>query len=163
MHTVALEHSRFVQADSIGLQLLMLQQRAFPHLNVAGVIALMFAVLIAKLLTAETVVFICMLLCWNARILTQDEALKGFSNSGMLAVGALFVVVKGVEKCQALDKLARKVFGVRSGENAALVKLCLLSFVLSAFFNNTPLVALFIPITRDWARLRGFSPSTYLM
>lgn len=38
-----------------------------------------------------------------------------------------------------------------------------LTFVLSAFFNNTPIVALLIPITQDWARTRGFSPSQFLM
>ena len=93
-----------------------------------------------------------------------DAACQYFSNADSYHLLLLLLpALLGVEKCQALDKLARRVFGVRSGENAALVRLCLLSFVLSAFFNNTPLVALFIPITRDWARLRGFSPSTYLM
>ena len=66
--------------------------------DVAVVIFFMFAILIAKLLTPETVVFIAMLFCWYAGILSLNDALSGFSNSGLLAVGALFVVVKGVEK-----------------------------------------------------------------
>ena len=35
----------------------------------------MFGVLIANLLTPECVVFIAMLLCWNAKILTQSEVM----------------------------------------------------------------------------------------
>jgi len=38
-------------------------------------------------------------------IITVDEALGGFANEGMITVGALFVVVKGVEKRYALVRL----------------------------------------------------------
>ncbi|KAG5185612.1 citrate transporter-domain-containing protein [Tribonema minus] len=130
---------------------------------VAVVIVGMLITLVVGLLTPETVVFIAMLLCWNAGILSLDEALKGFSNSGMLAVGSLFVVVKAVEKTGVVDRIARHVFGFRSSEHIGMVRVCLLVFFLSAWFNNTPLVALFIPIIKDWARMRGFAASTFLM
>lgn len=35
---------------------------------------------------------------WHAGIINSTDALAGFSNEGMITVGALFVVVKGVEK-----------------------------------------------------------------
>jgi Na+/H+ antiporter NhaD/arsenite permease-like protein len=38
-----------------------------------------------------------------------------------------------------------------------------LTFCFSAFLNNTPIVAALIPVTRDWCRLRGFSPSAFLI
>jgi len=34
---------------------------------------------------------------------------------------------------------------------------------MSAFFNNTPIVALFLPIVRGWARSRDFAPSKFLI
>ena len=35
--------------------------------------------------------------------------------------------------------------------------------ILSIFFNNTPIVALFIPIIKDWCRKNNFSPSKFLI
>lgn len=105
----------------------------------------------------------CLVLVWNVGLVDTTEALSGFSNAGMLAVGALFVVIKGVERSQLADKAARRVFGLRTSMAAGLARMMSLCFVLSAFLNNTPVVALLIPITRDWARARGFSPSIFLI
>lgn len=107
--------------------------------------------------------FVCLVLVWNVGLVSTTEALSGFSNTGMLAVGALFVVIKGVEKSQLADKAARRVFGLQTSLSSGLARLMVLCFVLSAFLNNTPVVALLIPITRDWARARGFSPSIFLI
>eukprot|EP00752_Nemacystus_decipiens_P012020 g10655.t1 len=129
-----------------------------------GVVLLaMFVCLFVGWKTPETVVFFCLVLVWNVGLVDTTEALSGFSNAGMLAVGALFVVIKGVEKSQLADKAARRVFGLRTSMSAGLARMMSLCFVLSAFLNNTPVVALLIPITRDWARARGFSPSIFLI
>ncbi|CAM9838480.1 unnamed protein product [Ectocarpus sp. 6 AP-2014] len=127
------------------------------------VLTVMFISLFVGLKTPETVVFFCLVLVWNVGLVNTTEALSGFSNAGMLAVGALFVVIKGVEKSQLADKAARRVFGLRTSLEAGLGRMMSLCFVLSAFLNNTPVVALLIPITRDWARARGFSPSIFLI
>ncbi|CAM9289391.1 unnamed protein product, partial [Ectocarpus sp. 13 AM-2016] len=127
------------------------------------VLTAMFISLFVGLKTPETVVFFCLVLVWNVGLVNTTEALSGFSNAGMLAVGALFVVIKGVEKSQLADKAARRVFGLRTSLEAGLGRMMSLCFVLSAFLNNTPVVALLIPITRDWARARGFSPSIFLI
>ena len=49
--------------------------------------------------------------------------------------------------------------GVRSG----LARLGFVSFAISAWINNTPIVALFSPIVREWARARGYAPSLFLI
>lgn len=103
------------------------------------------------------------MLVWNAGTISTDDALSGFNNPGVLAVGSLFVVIKGVEKSRLADKAAKHVFGLRTSFSAGLLRLMGLAFLLSAFLNNTPVVALLIPITKDWARTRGFSPSLLLM
>ncbi|CAM9142570.1 unnamed protein product [Hapterophycus canaliculatus] len=129
----------------------------------AAVLVVMFICLFVGWKTPETVVFMCLVVAWNVGLVNTTEALSGFSNAGMLAVGALFVVIKGVEKSQLADKAARRVFGLRTSLPAGLGRMMSLCFVLSAFLNNTPVVALLIPITRDWARARGFSPSIFLI
>lgn len=108
-------------------------------------------------------VFLALVLVWNAGIITTEDALSGFNNAGVLAVGSLFVVIKGVERSRLADKVAKHVFGLRTSFSMGLLRLMGVSFLLSAFLNNTPVVALLIPITRDWALTRGFSPSLLLM
>lgn len=95
--------------------------------------------------------------------MSTSEALSGFSNAGMLAVGALFVAVQGVQKSQLADRVAKQVFGLHTSFRMGLLRMMLLCFFLSAFLNNTPVVALLIPIVRDWARTRGFAPSQFLI
>lgn len=87
----------------------------------------------------------CLVLVWNVGMVSTDEALSGFSNAGMLAVGALFVVIKGVEKSQLADKAARRVFGLRTSLSSGLARLMVLCFFLSAFLNNTPVVSTLRP------------------
>lgn len=107
--------------------------------------------------------FLALVLVWNAGIVSTDDALSGFNNAGVLAVGSLFVVIKGVERSKLADKAAKHVFGLQTSFTSGLLRLMSLAFVLSAFLNNTPVVALLIPITKDWAATRGFSPSLLLM
>ena len=107
--------------------------------------------------------FLALVLVWNVGTISTEDALSGFNNPGVLAVGSLFVVIKGVERSRLADKAAKHVFGLRTSFAGGLLRLMGVAFVMSAFLNNTPVVALLIPITRDWALTRGFSPSLLLM
>uniref|UniRef100_A0A7S0F5B9 Citrate transporter-like domain-containing protein n=1 Tax=Hanusia phi TaxID=3032 RepID=A0A7S0F5B9_9CRYP len=130
---------------------------------VACMIFVLFVLLVSGVKTPETVAFMCMCIIWNAGIISTSEALAGFSNSGVLAIGVLFVVVQAIERTQLAPWAARNVFGMKTGIRSGLLRLCTLCFVISAFLNNTPVVALLTPITRDWARMRGFPPSLFLI
>ena len=76
-------HVRFAAVEVGKFALLSSQtDRLFSHglcvcvvciLDVAAVVAGMFILPIANLLTAETVMFIAMLCVWNAGIITQTE------------------------------------------------------------------------------------------
>lgn len=44
-------------------------------------------------------------------ILTLEEALSGFSNSAVVTIGTLFLVINVVEKSHVVDWIARKAFG----------------------------------------------------
>lgn len=99
---------------------------------------------------------------WNLGIVDTKDAIAGFSNSSLITVGALFIVVEGVDKAKLVDKVARKCLG-KTSERMALLRLCSLGLAFSGFFNNTPLVALLMPILRDWARSRNFAPSKFLI
>ncbi len=98
-----------------------------------------------------------------AGVISPAEALSGFSNAGMLTVGALFVVAAAMRETGALDALSRRIFGRARSERSALLRMSPAVVGMSAFFNNTPIVAMFIPAVIDWCRKHRVSPSRLLI
>ncbi|MEZ6062597.1 MAG: SLC13 family permease [Planctomycetaceae bacterium] len=92
------------------------------------------------------------------------EAVQGFSNPAVITVGALFVVVTGLVQTGAMTRLTKPMLGGgTSGIPAAQAKLILPVAGLSAFLNNTPVVAMFMPFVSDLCRRTGISPSKLYM
>jgi di/tricarboxylate transporter len=98
-----------------------------------------------------------------AGVIAPDEALKGMSNEGMITVAALFVVAAAVERTGALAALVDRALGRPRSLAAAQVRTMVGPSLLSAFMNNTPVVALMVPAIRDWAKKHKFPVSKLLM
>jgi len=96
-------------------------------------------------------------------ILTPAEALAGFSNPGMLTVAVLYIVVTGLTETGAVGWIGQAVLGrPRSPEHARL-RLMAPAAAVSAFLNNTPVVAIFIPAVQDWAKRYGLELSRLMI
>ena len=98
-----------------------------------------------------------------AGVIKPDEALKGMSNEGMITVAALFVVAAAVERTGALAALVDRALGRPRSLASAQVRTMVAPALLSAFVNNTPVVALMVPAIRDWAKKHRFPISKLLM
>ena len=96
-------------------------------------------------------------------VLTPDEALKGMSSEGMITVAALFVVAAAVERTGALAALVDRALGRPASLASAQMRTMIGPAALSAFMNNTPVVALMVPAIRDWAKKHRLSVSKLLM
>lgn len=96
-------------------------------------------------------------------IITPQEALAGFANGGMLTVAALFVVAAGMRDTGILDYLGHGILGPARTLTQAFFRLVGLTIPLSAFFNNTPIVAMLMPVVVDWCRRNSISPSKLLI
>ncbi|MEY2976159.1 MAG: SLC13 family permease [Prochlorotrichaceae cyanobacterium] len=96
-------------------------------------------------------------------ILDEKTALSGFGNSGMITVGVLYVVVTGLQQTGGLSWVSQHVLGLPKGLNRALMRLMFPVVILSAFLNNTPVVAMFIPVVQEWSRKLRLSPSKLMM
>lgn len=95
-------------------------------------------------------------------ILDERDALGGFANPAVATVAALFVVAAGVRETGAMAALAEQVLGRPRSVPAAQIRMMLPVAGLSAFLNNTPLVAIMMPIVADWAKRRRL-PLSQLM
>ena len=96
-------------------------------------------------------------------VLDAGDALAGFSSQGLITVGVLYVVVAGLKETGGLLWISQRVLGRPQSYRAAQVRLMLPVSALSAFLNNTPVVALFIPVVIDWCRRIRIQPSRLLI
>ncbi len=96
-------------------------------------------------------------------IIDPSEAFTGFSNPAVITIAALFVVAAGVKETGGLDLAARVVLGRPRSLAGAQLRMMFPVAALSAFLNNTPVVAMFVPLVTSWARRLDFSVSLMLM
>lgn len=130
---------------------------------VLGLIVASLVLLFLEVGSPEQVLMGTLSILWNLRIVSTDDALAGFSNSGLVSIGALFIVMHAVDKSRVVDYAARRILGSHLRDRTVLFRVCFSVFALSGFCNNTPLVVLFMPIVRDWARTNQRAPSTFLI
>jgi di/tricarboxylate transporter len=93
-----------------------------------------------------------------------DEGLSGFASQATITVLAMFILSEGIRRTGLLqiigDQIIRITGGRPRGQLAALVGL---SGSTAGFINNTPVVAMMIPMAVDIAERTNSSPSKYLI
>ncbi len=128
-----------------------------------GVVAAVFAVLAATRLAPYLVLLGGVAVLLVAGVLDSSEALAGFANEGMITVGLLFVVAAGVRETGALSSAVHAVLGHPRTARGAQARLAVPVAAVSAFLNNTPVVAMMMPAVRDWGRRIGVPASKLLI
>lgn len=113
----------------------------------------MMAALIADKMRPGMVLFSVVVLFLCVGILTPKEMLEGFSNKGMITVALLFLVSEGIRQSGTLGQVIKKLLpqGKTTVFKAQLRILPSVAFI-SAFLNNTPVVVIFAPIIKHWAK-----------
>ncbi len=97
-------------------------------------------------------------------VLSIDEAFGGFSHPATLSVAAVLVLSAGLERTGALAFVARHILSPLAGTEWLLtLVLMVLVGTLSAFINNTAVVAVFIPTVLAVCRRSGASAGRVLM
>lgn len=96
-------------------------------------------------------------------IITPKDALDGFANPAVVTVGALFIVAAGLRATGVLDWFGNLLLGRVKTAGGALLNLAPTILGISAFINNTPLVAMFVPVVLDWCRRRGVAASKLMI
>ncbi len=96
-------------------------------------------------------------------ILPATDALSGLANPGMVTVGVLFVVAQGVKETGGMSLIGQQLLGRPQTALGAQSRLMLPVAGMSAFLNNTPIVAMFIPTVIEWAKKCRLSPSRLLI
>jgi di/tricarboxylate transporter len=96
--------------------------------------------------------------------LQPSDFFLGFGHKALVAVCALMIVGQGLIRTGALEPVGRFLAKVwRKGPAISLLMTILITAVLSAFINNTPIVVLMLPILVGVAVRTGESPSGTLI
>lgn len=135
-----------------------------------GVIVTMIVALVREVARPDLILVGSLGLLLLAGVVSPEQAFSGFANTAVLTVGALFVVAAGVQRTQALSALDRLFFYHGSAARSqtsllrrSLPRIMLCTSVLSAFLNNTPIVAMFTPRLQQWADRMGVPSSKLLI
>jgi len=92
------------------------------------------------------------------------EAVSGFASSATVTIGAMFVISAGVEQSGIIQSLGDKIDKWTGESDVKLLFFIILFAGLTAgVINNTPVVALFIPLVIKIAKRKGSSPSKFLI
>ena len=91
------------------------------------------------------------------------QAFEGFGKESLISVGVLFIIVTGLMQTGAMNLLTEPFLGRPRTVLSAQIRLLLPVTTLSAFLNNTPIVAMFMPVVDDICKKSRISPSKLFM
>jgi len=128
-----------------------------------GVIAVLMAVLVRGRIGPDTAMLGALAFLMLSGVVDPVKAVSGFAHPSVIMIAALFVVATGLTETGALSGFGKKVLGRPGTVGGAIGRLMSPVAVLSAFLNNTPVVAMNMPVVQDFARATGINPSRLFM
>ena len=99
-----------------------------------------------------------------AGVIDEAAALSGFANAAPWTVAALYVLAFAGDKTGMMGPIVNRLLG-RGGRvtTGSTARILLPTAGISAFINNTPLVAILIGQVTSWCNRHGVSPSKLLL
>lgn len=97
-------------------------------------------------------------------LVTPEEGISGFGNSATITVLAMFILSAGVARTGAIEIISDLL--LKWGGKRASRQILVLGMIvgpITAFINNTAVVAVFLPIVEDWCRKQKISVSKLLI
>ena len=141
-----------------------MMESIFPLYYTAFLLISMTIVLINEWVEAEVAIFGTLILLLLGNVITVNEAFAGFSNVGVLTIGLLFIVAGSLQTTGALNTITPFLLGDKPVyHRRRLLRILFPVSTFSAFLNNTPIVALFIPLVRSWTEKYNMSPSKFFI
>lgn len=145
----------------------MIDLVAQPHFAAyltLAVLAAMFVIFVLELFPVEVTAMLGAALLVVFGVVPYDDVLDVFSNPAPWTIAAMFIISGGLVRTGIVAGIARYL-SRHAGRNKFVLLTTAGAFLccVSAFTNNTPLVAVMIPVTVQLAHAMGLSPSKLLI
>jgi di/tricarboxylate transporter len=132
------------------------------QLYVLGITVFLVFSLYKEFLNPALIFFICTVALLVGNVITPAEALKGLSNQQIVLIFLLVLVTAGIRVIFGTE-LFSKLFRNDLKPKQFLLRMMMTVSSVSAFLNNTPIVAFMIPYVKDWAQKNGHPASKFLI
>ncbi len=128
------------------------------------IIALAIGLFVWEKFSADLVALLAMVALVFTGVLTPEEGIAGFANPATITVAFMFVISAAVLKTGAMQVVALRLAAVfKTNFNLGMLLMLLLIALTSAFINNTPVVAVFLPVVIKIAHSSGKAASKMLI
>ncbi len=131
---------------------------------VLAILIVAFVFFITEWLPIDVVAMLIVATLLFTRILKVEEGFAGFSNEGTITIAAMFILSAGLTRTGLITYMGRvlkKAFQIN--HTMAVAVTLIASGFISAFINNTPVVAIFLPLLLQISRETNFTPSKILL
>jgi Na+/H+ antiporter NhaD/arsenite permease-like protein len=124
------------------------------------VVAAMFGAMAKEFGSPDMLMMTALTIFVAVGIISVEESVQGFSNTGMMTVAALLVVAEAVKRTDAIAPIRQILLvGQNRPLSLALAKIMAPVTLLSGFMNNTPVVAMLIPVLVEFSSKEQLKPS----
>ncbi|MEX0746674.1 MAG: SLC13 family permease [Rhodothermales bacterium] len=130
--------------------------------TLAAVLALVIA-LVREIARVDVIVLTILGVLLIAGVVTPAQAFSGFSDPAVVTVAALYIVAAGIHRTGVLTSLDALLTPTDHRLSCLLIRTMAPTAVISAFLNNTPVVAMLMPRLQSIADRTGIAPSKILM
>jgi Na+/H+ antiporter NhaD/arsenite permease-like protein len=100
----------------------------------------------------EIVLWFANALLLVARVITVEDTFAAFSNSSIVTIGLMVVVVSSLRAAGALEYLSAFVMGQSQSQWKAQARMMTITACVSGFINNIPLCSILIPVIERWCK-----------
>jgi di/tricarboxylate transporter len=119
---------------------------------------------VSEKLSVDLVALLALAALLMTGILSAEEGFRGFSDDATITIGAMFIISSGLFKTGVVSYIGRIVVLLfRKNFWMAIIFTMIFVGIISAFINNTPVVAIFLPILLQVSRETDISASKLLM
>ncbi|MEO0949360.1 MAG: SLC13 family permease, partial [Cyanobacteria bacterium J06641_5] len=129
-----------------------------------SVLALALVCCVSEILPLDVVALSTAVLLMVLGLVTPEEGISGFGNPATVTVMAMFILSAGISRTGAIQEVNN--FLLRWGgrrPSRQILTLGMIAGPVTAFINNTAVVAVFLPIIEDWCHKRNVSASKLLI
>ncbi|MEA5596735.1 SLC13 family permease [Rivularia sp. UHCC 0363] len=129
-----------------------------------AIVVLALILFVGEWFPPDIVAIITMLLLTILGLVTPEESISGFSNSATITVMAMFILSAGIARTGAIQIVSDIL--LNWGGKSPSKQIFTLGFIvgpITAFINNTAVVAVFLPIVEEWCRRQNISVSKLLI
>ncbi|MDJ0735067.1 MAG: SLC13 family permease [Nostocaceae cyanobacterium] len=129
-----------------------------------AIVVLALFLFVAEWFPSDIVAIIVALLLTVLGLVTPEESISGFSNSATITVMAMFILSAAIARTGAIQIVSD--FLLKCGGKRPSQQIFTLGVIvgpITAFINNTAVVAVFLPIIEEWCNKQKVSVSKLLI